>query len=110
MAQRSKADNEFWAAKPFDTETVGQRVALTTASAAATVVAGGWYAVRLSAAASAPAWFEQDGTAVLPANATEGTGFYLDAGEGAVVRMASTSFSGIMVSGTGTVLITRLDV
>jgi hypothetical protein len=107
----SKIDNDWAATKPVTPTTTGLRFALTTASAAATVAAASTYALRLNAAASGPAWFECDGTATLPADVTSGTGFFLDAGQEVVLRtVAATQLSGIMTTGTGTALLTRLDV
>lgn len=105
----SRDDNDYLATKPVDSTATGRRLALTTSSATATVVANARYKVRLSGGATAAAWFEFDGTATLPADNADGTGFYLDAGESEIVRMATTSFSGIMVSGTGTLTLTRID-
>jgi hypothetical protein len=110
MAMRTKSDNELWASKPLDGDTTYREKALTTASSAATVVDRAWYNARLNAGASARAYFVFGASATAPADNAAHTGFALDPGESAVVVASGTSLAGIMASGTGVLMLTRLDV
>lgn len=113
MGKPSKQDGDYYTKVPLNSTTKGTRLALTTASAAlnaADMTAGATYKVALNAAASDAAWVDlTGGTAAAPADkATETLGFWLNPGECELVLASTNKLSGIMLSGTGTLLITRL--
>ena len=111
----SKNDGEYAAVVPLNGTSTGTRLALTTASAALTagrLVVGAKYKVALDPASSGVAWVDlTGGTAVAPASdAAQAAGFWLLPGEVEIVLASVNKLSGIMLAGTGTLLITRLIV
>lgn len=108
----SKDDGAYAALIPLNGTTTSGRLALTTASAALTsgrLVIGVTYKFSLSTISSDTAWIDlTGGTAVAPAgDAAFTAGFWLNPGEFEIVKASAALCSGIMLSGTGTLLITR---
>ena len=113
MGKPNKLDADYSVKVPINGTSTGTRLALTTASAALTagrLVVGATYKVALNAGASDAAWVDlTGGTAAAPASdAAVVAGFWLNPGECEVVLASTNKLSGIMLSGTGTLLITRL--
>jgi hypothetical protein len=92
--------------------TKGTRLALTTSSAPLTagrLTVGVRYKLTLTPDSSGAAWIDlTGGTAVAPASdAAETAGFWLQPGEVEIIEATANRLSGIMLAGTGTLLITR---
>lgn len=109
----SKDDGDYYAKVALNSTTKGTRLALTTASAAMDaddIVANVTYKVQLTPLSSDAAWVDlTGGTAAAPASkATETAGFWLMPGETELAKTSTNTLSAIMLSGTGTLLLTRL--
>jgi hypothetical protein len=109
VAIRHQKSSEHAATKPLDGDTDYSEKSLTAASAVATVVNEAVYVARLNAAASARAYFKFAASAAAPADNATVDGFALDPGESAVIVASGTQLAGIMASGTGVLMLTRID-
>lgn len=113
-ASPSVRDGELATLVPLNGTSVSTRLALTTSSDAlgALLVVKEKYKVSLDPGASGTAWIDlTGGTAAAPASkAAMAAGFWLMPGESEIVQASTTSLSGIMLAGTGTLLITRFVV
>lgn len=113
-SKASKADGDYASVVPINSTTACTRLALTTASATLTagkLVVNAIYKMGLDPSASGSAWIDLNGgTAVAPASDADATaGFWLMPGETEIVKASTDLVSGIMLAGTGTLLITRLS-
>lgn len=113
-SKASKDDGLYATVVPINSTTKSTRLALTTASATLTadkLVVNALYKFGLDPSASGSAWIDLDGgTAVAPASDADATaGFWLMPGEREIVKASTNLVSGIMLAGTGTLLITRLS-
>jgi hypothetical protein len=95
---------------PLTSGTTATRLTLSTSNATANdLVAGGEYKFSLTPGSSDAAFIELDTAAVAPASGdTAVAGFWLMPGESELVVANGVNYAGIMLSGTGTLLVTRL--
>ena len=112
MAKPGAMDGAYAAVVPLTSQCKGTRLALTTSSAALTagrLTTGELYKLSLEPTSSSACFVQFAASATLPASdAAVAEGFWLLPGETEIVTAGATRLAGIMISGTGTLLVTKL--